>query len=136
MKRKTFIVFLIVALLVLPFFLFFLKIDYNGKRPVDQPNTTWKSECGRVEFTTDDGGAGMGVIILKDGSRKNIHFATGITNNIDIYECDKENISDIIDGELIEKWSGTFLSRNYFIAVVKETKYFEKGEKIIFKKIE
>lgn len=108
--------------------------SYYGKRPCDQPNTEWVSEDGTVYFSVNEKGRIEDGVLLFDDEIK-VHVAIGPATEIDIYY-----LSDVyenhVSGFPFEHWVGYFIKDNEFVAVVKETKYFEVGQKIKFHRID
>lgn len=107
--------------------------SWYGKRPCDQPHTEWVSEDGLMCFATDENGAGTGSIEIEK-EKINVYIGIGPATDIDIYA---ENLSDVYSGtDKLEHWIGTFEKNNEFTAIVKETTYFNVGQKIKFYRVD
>lgn len=134
-KVRTFFIVALCLLFALPLLSIFSCTIYRlvtlENIPVNQPLTKWMSEDETIYFETNESGAGYGTLMV-NGQVFDIYFATGAGTSIDIYVIEEEKPM-----RLIERWTGNFISEEKFIATVDiDTTYFEKGEKIIFYRID
>lgn len=138
MKKKI----LITLSLILIVFITFFSINYKayfGKRPCDQPGTTWKSDDGNITFSIDELGAGKGWININDESIA-IAVSIGPATGLDIYPLSgvvqDEESRRILGDICLEHWLGTFKKDSEFIAEVKESTYYSMGDKIHFYRVD
>ena len=127
----TILVLLIPYVLALRFLSPFFDFHY-GKRPCDQPFSTWISEDKRIYFEVDEHGHGNGTLKTKDGVI-DIYFFTNrwIEDKIYIYQVTAGE-----NKKQIEYWSIDSLRRNKFTATVDgQTTYFEIGQTIRFNRL-
>ena len=128
-RRYSVIILAVSVLLIFAIFLvgtLLTRMQYSN-RPVNQPNTKWYSEDGKITFETDENGRGIGTIVTKDDDVVDIFFCTGRGQSIDIYLKNGET-----NGDIIEMWIGKFIKKDMFIAYIKESTYYENGDKIVF----
>lgn len=142
LSQKIGIAFLILVLLfaVLHILFFALMMYVKVIRPAlthypaDQSESKWASEDGRISFQIDKvSKLGYGTMVLDDGSIVNIIFFAGVTDGktITIYA----NIDEEQE-KIIETWYGDFIRKDRFTATVRETTYFEVGQKITFHRVD
>ena len=112
--------------------------DYHGNRPIDQPNTTWISEDGNIVIEVDSEGLAVGCFYADEEKINFLFRPSPVT--ILMYQLDEDILSE--DNEtiiwstankpLMEKWQPKFSHNDHFTIRVKETTYFEIGQKIEF----
>ena len=117
--------------------------------PFNQKNTHWVSDCGRVSFTVDDDGDNCvdGTITLSDGTIINIQMCEWIPERrIIVYDYADSCIDEVTDGfgkkyeflsfkKEVACLKHRYYKKDYFVAIVKESTYFEKGERFVFRKV-
>lgn len=137
--KKRILVALSLLLVVSTVFVFAHYKAYLGKRPCDQPGTTWKSDDGNIIFSFDEFGAGTGWININDEWIA-VAVAIGPATGIDVYPSS----AVVDDGEgrrllgdmSLEHWLGTFKKDSEFTAEVKESTYYSIGDKIHFYRVD
>lgn len=137
MKNYIFKIWVALGAIVVVFFgvYCFLYKTYKDNMPIRQKGTVWVSEDKKIIFSVPESGSGIGTIQNQEGEIVEILFCTGHGKDILIYyEADLQG--NYIKGEPIEHWQGKYYKKDEFIAIVDETTYFEKGQKIKFNKIE
>ena len=104
--------------------------------PLKRPNTTWVSEDGSIVFTVFETGLATGTMTVEDETIE-IYITCYQTYGMLIYP-----ISVAVDGVTkpnlhFECWSNYYASEDAYIAKVSsETTYFEKGQNIIFIRVD
>ena len=107
--------------------------SWLGKRPCDQPNTQWVSENGQIYINVDENGQSKGTILVGT-EKQDIYFGIGLGGTINVYS--KRSEDGYRDADRIEHWVGDFNKENEFSVIVKETTYFEIGQKINFYRVD
>ena len=107
--------------------------SWTGKRPCDQPDTSWISEDGSIYFYVDEGHRSTGTMQV-DGENIDVYVAMGLGATIRIYPLSSLQ-GNTVKGECIEEWIGKF-KKDKFTAKVLETTYFEEGQKIKFYRVD
>ena len=108
--------------------------SWTGKRPCDQPNTSWVSEDGSIYFHVDKEQQATGEMIVNK-ERIQFVFVNGPGIEMRIYDI-KSNEFEIRQAKYqYEHWIGKF-KKDEFTAKVLETTYFEEGQKIKFYRVD
>lgn len=110
---------------------------YFGKRPCDQPGTTWVSEDHNVVFkySTD---FELNCFVMKDGRYVEFPVAMGPGTGITLFalEASPDAKSGMFGENGIhpecEYWEGDFWYSDHFTATVIRTTYFEVSQRITF----
>lgn len=100
---------------------------YLGKRPIDQPGSSWSSQEGTITFTVDEDSIGRGKMTVS-GEEIEMCFITGLGVSIEISSPDMKTI--------YEKWLGDFKNDKSFVATVNKSTYFEEGMEITFNRVD
>lgn len=139
MHKKGWLIVLSLLFIVTVAFVLTHYKSYLGKRPCDQPGTVWKSNNGAITFSIDDLGAGTGTI-NHNGETVDIAVEIGPATGLDVYPLS----SVVRDGDIrtisgdarLEHWVGTFKKDSEFTAEVKESTYYDIGDKIHFYRLD
>lgn len=105
-----------------------------GKRPSDQPLTSWVSEDGNIFFSIDEMGGGHGTMCV-NGEKIEIYVAFGPTVETDILLADQVD-DEGIHWPPLERWVGDYIFEDRFIVEVSESTYFQVGDKIRFDRVD
>lgn len=130
---------LILSCFILVFNLSSCKNMYNMERmPPYQYNTFWESENDNISFYVHSFARSIGKMNVGDETVE-VMFWWEMDGSLTIYSLDFLNDTDEPRNHekeyyILEKWFCFFIDKDTFIAIVKETTHFEKGETILFKK--
>lgn len=133
-KSHILVIFIVTLCITFPIVFLAKYKAYFGRRPVDQPCTTWVSEDQTITIYVDENQHGSGTITQGNDT---IHFilTNGPSIEIELYPL------EALDGILIrselryEEWSGDFIRDDHFIATVQETTFFTVGDEIAFYRV-
>lgn len=109
--------------------------SYLGKRPLDQPGTTWVSEDRSIVIHVGENHQGRGTIDLANGTIQFI-YCDGLGVEIELYSIEAEGRLGLYPEERYESWRGNFARDDYFVATVQETTFFKVGEEIAFYRVD
>ena len=99
------------------------------KKPCAQLGTTWMSEDGMIVFSVSESGPITGTLMRENQIISlYIAFETGAGTAMYIYP------ESGVAKNHYEYWACSFKSEETFTATVKETTFFEVGQKIVFKR--
>lgn len=99
-------------------------------RPEAQENSQWLSEDGNI-FVKSENGYAYGYIILNDEKIPMQFFFNGFGN---VYVNGYTSLGETIR-TWYDTWSVSHYFKNYFVAKVTESEFFQAGEKIKFHKL-
>ena len=105
------------------------------RKPCNQPNTNWESENGLIKFSVNSNGNAVGKF---EGNDEIVEFylVNDTGSGIHVFPINVLE-KDIIDtNDQLEYWLCSYKSKRKFIATVKETTYFEVGQKITFYRVD
>ena len=105
------------------------------RRPCSQPNTKWMSEDKKIVFTVDDNNRATGKMIL-DGETIEFYMTNDMGSGMHLFPIKVLKDSIIDTNDEYEYWLCSFKNKKKFIATVKETTYFDVGEKIVFHRMD
>ena len=105
--------------------------SWTGKRPCDQPDTSWISEDGSIYFHVGENIIGT---MQVDGENIDVYISMGLGATIRIYPLSSLQ-GNAVKGECFEEWIGKF-KKDEFTAKVLESTYFEEGQKIKFYRVD
>ena len=101
------------------------------RNPTAQYNTKWISDDKSITFSVDNNGNATGTMILDNQVLKFCLYSD--VSGIYIYTLDQDgNKSE----NMCESWLGSYKSKKKFVATVKETTYFQVGQKMTFYQID
>lgn len=105
------------------------------RRPCSQPNTKWMSEDETIEFTVNADNRATGKMIL-DGGTIEFYMTNDMGSGMHLFPIEVLKDSIIDTNDEYEYWLCSFKNKKKFIATVKDTTYFDVGEKIVFHRID
>lgn len=105
-------------------------------RLYNQPNTSWVSDDGSVIFSVDNDGNAMGIIRV-NGESVEVIVVEGVERDTGMYlfYSDHQGRPANQFDNKCEYWQCSYKSPDMFVATVKETTFFEEGQKITFNKV-
>lgn len=127
---------LILVCFILAFNLYSCKNMYNMDRmPPFQPDTFWMSEDCNISFYVHSFDYCIGKMDVGDEPVE-VKFYWTFDGSLKIYSLDilREARDGTGDKYLLEEWFSFFINKDTFIAFVKESTYFEKGDVFVLKK--
>ena len=129
------------TILILGFILCFLMFSrvrwYHGKRPIDQPGSTWISEDSTITLIVSNEYLGPDYLIIKvEDEMVTFEFTIGPSTQLIAYPIDAAEDGGISSDEIYEVWDGNYIFSDRFTATVEKTTYFEVGQKIKFYRVD
>ena len=126
---------LVITLSILLNLLGCLYKNYEGNLPIDQPGRKWVSEDGSIVLYTNENQKTTGSMVV-NGDEIPFVFSNGNGVSIGIYSIEVQNQSVRDVKDRYELWVGDFNRKDKFTVTVKETTYFEVGQKITFYRVD
>ena len=109
---------------------------FYGNRPSDQPETTWSSADGSIIMYIDSEGIGHGTLYIENEIVEFL-YANGPGPELYLYLPTAVDDTGVWHYEyMLEEWYGIYRSDNHFKAIVKNTTFFEEGQKILFYRVD
>lgn len=134
MRKRLSVITLLVALM---FVLCgcFMTIHEAESRPFNQPNTKWETADGTIKLSVNSERKCFGEINV-NGTTQKVFLAFGLQKDRSVYIYDSD---DYWDGDKsvtqLGRWVG-YYSETSFVAVVKESTFFEEGQEFTFYRID
>ena len=111
--------------------------SWQGRRPNDQPNTSWVSEDGTIHLYVDENHRGRGTL-LRDGEEIPFIFSSDSGVCLYFYTPEGENLPGYGPNSdyTIGIWECKYPRGDHFTATVVQTTYFEVGQKLSFYRVD
>ena len=111
--------------------------------PYRRPDTTWVSEDGTIVFTVSESGSGTGTMTVEDETIE-FYFSAYFDHGIYIFpisvtteEIPEPTLPNLLIRDLeFEYWGNSSTGKDIYIVYVWETTYFEKGQEIVFHRVD
>lgn len=101
-----------------------------------QPNTSWVSDDGSIILSVDNEQCTTGTIMV-NGESIEVFALEGMQrdSSMSVFHIDLKGKPINKFKDRCEYWDCSYKSEDKFVATVKETTYFEEGQKITFNKV-
>ena len=135
MKRKLSLIGLVLLLMFL--FTACMTPAKTRWKLVRQPDTRWESEDGTITFYVDENCVATGTILI-NGEEVEICLLEGPLRSVelDVFPIDIVETGITSSEDRYEHWLCSYKSEKRFVATVKNTTYFEEGQKITFHRVD